>query len=99
MSILADQQPKPTKKFRRAYRPTTALAKSVRFDAEMMHVSLTDGRIVSLPIIWFPLLHEATPQQREHYEIDGGGVSLHWPEIDEDLSVAGFLDGADWQSA
>ena len=48
MSILADQQPKPTKKFRRAYRPTTALAKSVRFDAEMMHVLLTDGRIVSL---------------------------------------------------
>ena len=99
MSILADKQSKPTMKFRRAYRPTTALAKSARFDDEMLHVTLTDGRIVSVPIIWFPLLHEATPQQREHYEIDGGGVSLHWPDIDEDISVAGLLDGADLQSA
>jgi hypothetical protein len=70
------------KKFRRAYRPTTALAKSMRFDAEMMHVSLTDGRIVSLPLHWFPLLNEATPQQREHYEIGGGGIGLYWPEIE-----------------
>ena len=90
----------PTKrKFRRAYVPKTALAKSVKFADEMMQVLLTDGRIVSVPIIWFPLLHEATPQQREHYEIGGGGVSLHWPEIDEDLSVASLLAGADWQSA
>ncbi len=65
----------------------------------MMHVSLTDGRIISAPFIWFPLLHEATPEQRERYEIGVGGVSLHWPEIDEDLSVAGLLAGADWQSA
>jgi hypothetical protein len=71
----------------------------VRFDAEMMYVSLTDGRIIGVPIIWFPLLHEATPQQRESYEISGGGISLHWPEIDEDISVAGLLDGADLQSA
>ena len=98
MSTLADQQSPAKKAFRRAYRPTTALANSVRFDQEMMHVSLTDGRIISVPIIWFPILHEATPSQREHYEIDGGGISLHWPEIDEDLSVAGLLDGADWQS-
>lgn len=82
----------------RAYRPTSALAKEVRFDAEMMHVTLTDGRIIGVPIIWFPLLREATPAQRENYEIGGGGVSIHWPEIDEDLSVAGLLDGADWQS-
>ena len=99
MSILADKQSKPKTKFRRAYRPSTALAKSVQFDDEMMHVALTDGRIVSVPTIWFPLLYEATPQQREHYEIDGGGVSLHWPEIDEDISVVGLLDGADTQSA
>lgn len=98
MSILADQQPKSKMPFRRAYRPTTALAKSVQFDTEMMHVTLTDGRIVSVPIIWFPLLRDATPHQRENYEIDGGGISLHWPDIDEDISVAGLLDGADWQS-
>jgi hypothetical protein len=56
------------------------------------------GRVLSVPIIWFPRLQEATPQQREHYEIGGGGVSVHWPEVDEDISVAGLLDGADWQS-
>lgn len=91
---------KPTKtKFRRAFVPKTALAKSVRFTNELMEVSLTDGRIISVPVIWFPLLHEATPQQREKYEIGGGGVSLHWPELDEDLSVASLLAGADLASA
>ena len=81
----------------RAFVPTTALAKSVNFDEEMMHVSLTDGRLISVPIIWFPLLRAATPEQRERYEIGGGGTSLHWPELDEDLSVAGLMAGADWQ--
>ena len=79
-------------------RSTNALAKTVKFEDEMLHVFLTDGRIISVPLIWFPLLHEATPEQRAHYEIGGGGVSLHWPEIDEDLSVAGLLAGADEQS-
>lgn len=86
-------------KFRRAYVPTTALAKAVEFDNEMMHVFLNDGRIISVPLIWFPLLYEATPEQREIYEIGGGGVSLHWPEIDEDLSIANLMAGVDWQSA
>ncbi len=83
---------------RKAYVPKTALARSVDFDASMMHVSLTDGRVISVPIIWFPLLSDATPEQREKYEIGGGGVSLHWPEIDEDLSVANLLAGADLSS-
>ena len=84
---------------RRAYVPKTALAKSVHFDSDLMHVSLVDGRIISVPIRWFPLLREATPQQRENYEIGGGGISLHWPEIDEDLSVAHLMAGVDWQAA
>ena len=86
-------------KFRPAYVPTTALANSVKFDEEMMHVTLTDGRIISVPINWFPLLREATPEQRDHYEIGGGGISLHWPEIDEDLSIAGLMAGVDWNAA
>ena len=86
-------------KLRRAYVPTTALAKEVKFNDDMMHVYLTDGRMISVPVIWFPLLHEATPEQRERYEIGGGGVSLHWPEIDEDLSITNLMAGADWQSA
>ena len=84
-------------KSQRAFVPTTALAKSVEFDTEMMHVTLTDGRRISVPIIWFPLLRAATPDQRTKYEIGGGGTSLHWPELDEDLSVAGLLAGADWR--
>jgi hypothetical protein len=99
MNILVESQSKPKSKFRRAYRPTTALAKAMKFDEEMMHVFLTDGRIISVPIIWFPLLYEATPEQREKYEIGGGGISLHWPEIDEDLSIAGLMAGVDWESA
>lgn len=99
MSILVENQAKSKFKFRRAYRPTTALAQVVRFDSEMMHVFLTDGRIISVPLIWFPLLYEATPEQREQYEIGGGGISLHWPEIDEDLSIAGLMAGVDWEAA
>lgn len=86
-------------KSQRAYVPARALAKSVSFDEETMQVSFTDGRIISVPIIWFPLLRQATPEQRAKYEIGGGGASLHWPELDEDLSVAGLLAGADWRAA
>lgn len=82
----------------RASVPTTTLAKSVSFDEEMMNVSLTDGRCISVPMIWFPLLREATADQRNKYEIGGGGTSLHWPELDEDLSVAGLMTGADLQA-
>jgi hypothetical protein len=85
-------------KVRRAYVPTTALAQEITFDDEMMHVTLKDGRVISVPLIWFPILADSTVAQLEHYEIGGGGVSLHWPELDEDLSVANLLAGADWQS-
>jgi hypothetical protein len=85
-------------KYRKAFRPTTALATTVRFDEHLMYVTLQDGRLIGVPIIWFPLLHEALPEAREKYEIGGGGISLHWPEIDEDISVAGLLAGADTQS-
>ena len=86
-------------KSQRAYVPTSALAMSVTFDEEMMHVSLTDGRLISVPIVWFPLLHQATSEQRSKIEIGGGGTSLHWPELDEDLSVAGLMAGADLHAA
>ena len=86
------------RKMSRAFVPTTALASKVEFDESMMYVSLADGRVIGVPIIWSPLLHEAKPAQREQVEIGGGGVSLHWPELDEDLSVANLLAGADWRS-
>jgi hypothetical protein len=99
MNILIDSHTSQRAKIKRAFVPTTALAEAVKFNEEMMHVHLTDGRIISVPIIWYPLLHKATPEQREKHEIDGGGISLYWPEIDEDLSIAGLMAGVDWEAA
>jgi hypothetical protein len=79
--------------------PISALAQSIEFSDEMMHVHLTDGRIISLPLIWFPALQSASPEQRAHYEIGAGGRGLHWPDLDEDLSVAGLMAGVDWRAA
>ena len=82
----------------RAYVPTTALAKVIEFDDALMHVTLTDGRMLSVPLIGFPLLHGASSDQRSRYEIGAGGRSLHWPDLDEDLSVAQLLAGGDQNS-
>ena len=86
-------------KFQPAFTPTSALAKSVRFADEMMHVDLTDGRVLGVPLAWFPILRSATPEQREKCEIGGGGIGLHWPELDEDLSIAGLMAGVDTHGA
>ena len=84
----------PTKP-RRSFIPTTALARSVDFDDVSMRVSLTDGRVLSVPLSWFPVLRDATPEQRTQCEIGGGGVGLHWDDLDEDLSMAGLMAGVD----
>ena len=97
MSTSASQQPKSTHK--RSYVPATALAKSVKFTKSMMQVTFTDGRVLGVPLVWFPVLHVASPAQRMRNEIDGGGISLHWPELDEDLSIAGLMAGVDREFA
>ncbi len=66
-------------------------AKSVRFDDNSMWVDLSDGRILAVPLAWFPRLLHATPEQRLKFEISQSG--LHWDELDEDISVAGLLSG------
>ena len=91
--------PTTTPKARRSFVPATALAKDVKFDREMMTVLFTDGRLLSVPLVWFPALRNATAQQRKQFEIGGGGVSLHWPELDEDLSIAGLMAGVDLQAS
>ena len=73
--------------------PTTALAQSISFNEDSMHVELTDGRTVSVPLPWFPRLYAAQPEQRRRAGIGGGGRGLHWDELDEDVSVAGLLAG------
>lgn len=71
----------------------STLAISLRFDEDMMWVSLADGRQIGVPLAWFPRLLNARPEQRLHYEISGGGQGLHWDELDEDISVIGLLAG------
>lgn len=73
---------------------THALAESVEFTDNDMVVFLVDGRKVTVPIVWFPRLANATKSQLENYELLGDGEGVHWPEIDEDLSVAGLLRGS-----
>ena len=83
----------------RSYVPRTALAQAVNFDDVSMHVTLTDGRVLSVPLNWFPSLRDATPEQRAQCEIGGGGVGLHWHDLDEDLSIAGLMAGVDHNAA
>ena len=54
---------------------------------------LFDGRTISVPLAWSWRLSDATPEQRQHFEILGDGQGAHWPDIDEDISVAGMLSG------
>ena len=61
-------------------------------DDELM-VSLTDGRSLSIPIVWFPRLAKASPSERADYELLGNGEGVHWPQVDEDISVLGLLAG------
>ncbi|MEF8794437.1 MAG: DUF2442 domain-containing protein [Thiohalorhabdus sp.] len=68
-------------------------AESVQFTAEEMVVALADGRKISVPLAWFPRLSEASPQELENYELMGEGEGIHWPDVDEDLSVSGLLAG------
>jgi hypothetical protein len=73
---------------------THALAENVEFTDNDMVVSLVDGRKVIIPLVWFPRLANATKSQLENFELLGDGEGIHWPEIDEDLSVAGLLRGS-----
>lgn len=64
---------------------------AVTFSEQMLHVTLADGRIIATPLAWYPRLEKASPDQRNHYEL--GYAGIHWPDLDEDLSVQGMLRG------
>jgi hypothetical protein len=53
-----------------------------------------DGRIISVPLTWYPKLLHASVEQRNHWKVAGGGYGIHWPDLDEDLSTEGMLRGA-----
>jgi hypothetical protein len=63
-------------------------------DDDDLTVDLADGRRVSVPLAWFPRLLHANPAQRLNWRLLGAGQGIHWPDVDEDLSVEGLLRGA-----
>lgn len=67
---------------------------AVKIDEDALTVRLMDGRIISVPLTWYPRLLSATAEQRANWRISGGGYGLYWEEIDEDLSTEGLLRGA-----
>ena len=66
----------------------------VRCSDDSLIVDLMDGRTISAPLAWYPRLFNASPEQRSHWKLAGGGYGIHWPDIDEDLSTEGLLRGA-----
>jgi hypothetical protein len=68
-------------------------ANAIHFDEHTLWVDLSDGRTIGVPLVWFPRLLHATPEQRLKYRISPTGAGLHWDDIDEDISVSGLLEG------
>jgi hypothetical protein len=66
----------------------------VKFAKDTLSVSLRDGRIITVPLAWYPRLLNASTAQRKNWRVAGGGSGIHWPDIDEDLSADVLLRGA-----
>jgi hypothetical protein len=66
----------------------------VEFTEDMLTVQLMDGRRISVPLVWYPRLLNATEEQRKNWRVIGGGYGIHWEDMDEDLSTEGMLRGA-----
>lgn len=73
--------------------PLEPTARSVRIDGGSLVVSLVDGRTLTVPTSWFPKLASATPMLLNRWRLIASGQGIHWPELDEDLSVAALLKG------
>ena len=74
------------------------LAYDIKFTEDELIVHLKDGRTLHMPLVWYPSLENATKDELEHYEILGDGEGIHWPDLDEDLSVKGFFQGISLQN-
>lgn len=70
-----------------------AAASEVRVTEDELIVSLVDGRRINVPLAWYPRLVHGTMEERNDYELIGRGTGIHWPKLDEDLSVSGLLKG------
>ena len=70
-----------------------ALAQQVAVTEDTLVVDLVDGRTVSVPLLWYPRLAHGTPAERANWRLIGRGEGIHWPDLDEDISVSGLLAG------
>ena len=75
------------------FRPRAALAVAAAATDDALVVDLDDGRTLSVPLAWYPRLLHGTPAERGHWRLVGRGEGLHWPDLDEDVSVEGLLAG------
>lgn len=64
---------------------------NIKVTLEQITAEISDGRIVSIPVAWFPRLAQATLKQLKNFEISPSGYGVHWPEVDEDISIKSFL--------
>lgn len=70
-----------------------AAAKKVRVTDQALIVELTDGRVVSVPLEWYPRLADGSAAERRRWDLIGPGVGVHWPDLDGDISLEGLLSG------
>lgn len=68
-------------------------AVEVRVDGQYLAVTLADGRIIAVPLAWYPRLYFASLEQRADWRFVADGIGMHWPQIDEDISVEDLLRG------
>ena len=68
-------------------------AEEVLVTADTLQVELSDGRTISVPLAWYPRLVNATPDERNNWELIGNGQGIRWPDLDEDISVEGLIAG------
>ncbi len=71
----------------------TTMAARVDVNDEALCVELTDGRTITVPLAWFPRLSHGTPEERNHWRLIADGRGIHWPDLDEDISVENLLAG------
>ena len=71
-----------------------AVAQAVHVSTDTLNVDLSDGRSIAVPLAWYPRLANATAAERAHWRLIGRGEGIHWPDLDEDISVENLLGGA-----
>src|SRR5213596_2382750 len=72
---------------------TPTPVQNVRITSKAVEVALRDGRTLSVPLAWYPRLAHGSARERQHWRLIGDGIGIHWPDLDEDISIAGLLAG------